>query len=74
LLRPLGRFDAGQIHRPLALRISCVRGSRFAVAVISIDPTHRRTGGALLGDRVRMNAIAPWESGPRVYMRSLATR
>ncbi|MEE8397225.1 MAG: methylmalonyl-CoA mutase family protein, partial [bacterium] len=40
------------------------------VAVLSIDPTHRRRGGALLGDRIRMNAI----DTPRVYMRSLATR
>src|SRR5690625_3098751 len=40
------------------------------VAVISIDPTKRRTGGALLGDRIRMNAIVH----ERVYMRSLATR
>jgi len=40
------------------------------VAVVSIDPTRRRTGGALLGDRIRMNAA----SHPRVYMRSLATR
>lgn len=40
------------------------------VAIISIDPTKRKTGGALLGDRIRMNAI----NNPRVYMRSLATR
>ena len=40
------------------------------VAIISCDPSRRKTGGALLGDRIRMNAI---ESG-RVYMRSLATR
>jgi methylmalonyl-CoA mutase len=40
------------------------------VAVLSIDPTRRRTGGALLGDRIRMNAIDP----SRVFMRSLATR
>ncbi len=40
------------------------------VAVISIDPSKRKTGGALLGDRIRMNAI----DDPRVYMRSLATR
>jgi len=40
------------------------------IAVISIDPTKRKTGGALLGDRIRMNAI----SNNRVYMRSLATR
>jgi methylmalonyl-CoA mutase len=40
------------------------------IAVISVDPTKRRTGGALLGDRIRMNSA----SHPRVYMRSLATR
>jgi len=40
------------------------------VAVISVDPSRRRTGGALLGDRIRMNAV----SGPATYMRSLATR
>ncbi|MEJ8764501.1 MULTISPECIES: fused isobutyryl-CoA mutase/GTPase IcmF [unclassified Oceanobacillus] len=40
------------------------------IAVISIDPTKRKTGGALLGDRIRMNAIFH----DRVYMRSLATR
>ncbi|MCA8910623.1 MAG: methylmalonyl-CoA mutase family protein [Planctomycetes bacterium] len=40
------------------------------VAVISIDPTRKRTGGALLGDRIRMNSL----NNPRAYMRSLATR
>ncbi|SHG62707.1 fused isobutyryl-CoA mutase/GTPase IcmF [Ornithinibacillus halophilus] len=40
------------------------------IAIISIDPTKRKTGGALLGDRIRMNAIF----SDRVYMRSLATR
>jgi len=40
------------------------------VAIISVDPSKRKTGGALLGDRIRMNAI----NNPRVYMRSLATR
>ncbi len=40
------------------------------VAVISVDPSKRKTGGALLGDRIRMNAI----DSSRVYMRSLATR
>src|SRR5690606_41704996 len=39
-------------------------------AVISVDPSRRNTGGALLGDRIRMNSIF----NPRVYMRSLATR
>ena len=40
------------------------------IAVISIDPSRKRTGGALLGDRIRMNAI----QHPNIYMRSLATR
>jgi len=40
------------------------------LAIISSDPSRRKTGGALLGDRIRMNAIG----SPRVYMRSLATR
>ena len=40
------------------------------IAILSIDPTKRKTGGALLGDRIRMNAIF----NNRVYMRSLATR
>ncbi|MAY23264.1 MAG: methylmalonyl-CoA mutase [Flavobacteriaceae bacterium] len=40
------------------------------IGIISVDPSKRKTGGALLGDRIRMNAI----NNPRVYMRSLATR
>ena len=40
------------------------------IGIISVDPSKRKTGGALLGDRIRMNAI----HNPRVYMRSLATR
>jgi len=42
----------------------------LSLALIAVDPTRRRSGGALLGDRIRMNAI----DGPNVYMRSLATR
>ncbi|RLD65862.1 MAG: methylmalonyl-CoA mutase [Bacteroidetes bacterium] len=40
------------------------------IAIISVDPSKRKTGGALLGDRIRMNSI----NNSRVYMRSLATR
>ncbi len=40
------------------------------IAIISIDPSRRKSGGALLGDRIRMNAI----EHPNIYMRSLATR
>ena len=52
-------------------------GDSLRIAVISIDPSRRKSGGALLGDRIRMNAIAPWaasNNAPRVFMRSLATR
>src|SRR3954471_1633374 len=41
-----------------------------SIGIISVDPSKRKTGGALLGDRIRMNSIR----NPRVYMRSLATR
>ncbi len=43
---------------------------KLKIAIISIDPSRRRTGGALLGDRIRMNAI----EHPNIFMRSLATR
>ena len=43
---------------------------QMRIAVLAVDPTRRRSGGALLGDRIRMNALA----NPRVFMRSLATR
>ena len=45
-------------------------GDRLRIAILAVDPTRRRTGGALLGDRIRMNAI----DHPGIYMRSLATR
>ena len=41
-----------------------------SIALISVDPTRRRSGGALLGDRIRMNSV----THPRVFMRSMATR
>ncbi|MBD7986927.1 cobalamin B12-binding domain-containing protein [Luteimonas sp. Sa2BVA3] len=44
--------------------------AEMRIAVISVDPTRRRTGGALLGDRIRMNSLR----SHRVYMRSMATR
>ncbi len=54
----------------LVRRLRIDQGDRLKIAIISVDPTRRKTGGALLGDRIRMNAI----HGPRVFMRSLATR
>ncbi len=67
----------------LIRRIRLDQDDTLRIAVISIDPSRRKSGGALLGDRIRMNAIAPWrrpsvdadeDSGQRVFMRSLATR
>jgi methylmalonyl-CoA mutase len=43
---------------------------KLRIAVLAVDPTRRRSGGSLLGDRIRMNAI----DHPHIYMRSLATR
>jgi methylmalonyl-CoA mutase len=45
-------------------------GDQLNIAIIAVDPTRRRTGGSLLGDRIRMNAI----NHPNIYMRSIATR
>ena len=54
----------------LILRLRLDQDDRMRVAVISIDPSRKRTGGALLGDRIRMNAI----ESDNIFMRSLATR
>ena len=58
----------------LIRRLRLDQGDVLRVAVLSIDPSRRKSGGALLGDRIRMNAIGPWQNGPRIFMRSLATR
>jgi isobutyryl-CoA mutase len=54
----------------LVRRFRLDQDDRLKIAILSVDPTRRKTGGALLGDRIRMNAIG----GERVFMRSLATR
>ena len=58
----------------LIRRLRLDQGDQLRIAVVSIDPSRRKSGGALLGDRIRMNAVQPWGAGPRVFMRSLATR
>ncbi len=65
----------------LIRRLRLDQNDRLRVAVVSIDPSRRKSGGALLGDRIRMNAIGPWsqsgsstEASQRIFMRSLATR
>src|SRR6266446_439129 len=54
----------------LVRRFSLDQGDDLRIAVLSVDPTRRKTGGALLGDRIRMNAI----HSPGIFMRSFATR
>jgi methylmalonyl-CoA mutase len=54
----------------LVRRLRIDQGDKVKVAILSVDPTRRKTGGALLGDRIRMNSI----HNERVFMRSLATR
>ena len=54
----------------LVRRFRLDQGDALSIAIISIDPSRKRTGGALLGDRIRMNAI----ESDKIYMRSLATR
>ena len=52
------------------LRFRIDSADSLKIAIIAVDPTRRKTGGALLGDRIRMNAI----SHPNIFMRSVATR
>jgi methylmalonyl-CoA mutase len=54
----------------LIRRFRLDQDDRLKIAIISIDPSRRKSGGALLGDRIRMNAI----QHPNIYMRSMATR
>ncbi|GGC97359.1 fused isobutyryl-CoA mutase/GTPase IcmF [Undibacterium terreum] len=58
----------------LIRRIRLDQDDQLNIALISIDPSRRKSGGALLGDRIRMNAINPWKGQVKVFMRSLATR
>ncbi|MDE2429702.1 MAG: methylmalonyl-CoA mutase family protein, partial [Burkholderiales bacterium] len=58
----------------LIRRIRLDQDDQLNIALISIDPSRRKSGGALLGDRIRMNAINPWKGNLKVFMRSLATR
>ncbi|MGI9333649.1 MAG: fused isobutyryl-CoA mutase/GTPase IcmF [Gammaproteobacteria bacterium] len=54
----------------LVRRLRLDHGDQLEIALLAVDPSRRKTGGALLGDRIRMNAI----DHDKVYMRSLATR
>jgi methylmalonyl-CoA mutase len=66
-----GTGGAGKSSLVDELCLRFLEGSRDAtIAVLSVDPSRRKTGGALLGDRIRMNSLPH----PRAYMRSFATR
>ncbi len=54
----------------LVRRFRLDQDDKLRIAILSIDPSRRKSGGALLGDRIRMNALGH----PNIYMRSLATR
>jgi methylmalonyl-CoA mutase len=58
----------------LIRRFRLDQDDNLRIAIISIDPSRRKSGGALLGDRIRMNAIHSGGKPTNIYMRSLATR
>ncbi len=59
-----------ELVRRFLMQVEPENGLEKTMAIISVDPSKRKSGGALLGDRIRMNAI----NNDRIYMRSLATR
>jgi methylmalonyl-CoA mutase len=72
LLGITGTGGAGKssLTDELVRRFRLDQEDALRIAILSVDPTRKKTGGALLGDRIRMNAIG----GANVFMRSLATR
>jgi len=65
-----GGAGKSSVTDELIRRLRFDQGDECSVALLAIDPTRRRSGGALLGDRIRMNAI----NHPSIFMRSVATR
>jgi len=65
-----GGAGKSSITDELVRRFRLDQGDKLRIAVIAVDPSRRKTGGALLGDRIRMNSIQT----ENVFMRSLATR
>ena len=65
-----GGAGKSSITDELVRRFRLDQGDKLKIAVIAVDPSRRKTGGALLGDRIRMNSIQT----ENVFMRSLATR
>jgi len=65
-----GGAGKSSVTDELVRRFRLDQGEHLRIALLAVDPSRRKTGGALLGDRIRMNAI----QGDKVFMRSLATR
>ena len=65
-----GGAGKSSLSDELIRRFRLDQDDKLKIAIISIDPSRRKSGGALLGDRIRMNAI----QHPNIYMRSMATR
>jgi methylmalonyl-CoA mutase len=65
-----GGSGKSSITDELIRRFRLDQSDKLRIAVLAVDPTKRRSGGALLGDRIRMNAI----DSPQIFFRSLATR
>ncbi len=65
-----GGSGKSSVTDELIRRIRLDQSDAVSIALLAIDPTRRKTGGALLGDRIRMNAI----EHPKIFMRSIATR
>jgi methylmalonyl-CoA mutase len=65
-----GGAGKSSLSDELIRRFRLDQDDKLRIAIISIDPSRRKSGGALLGDRIRMNAI----EHPNIYMRSMATR
>ncbi len=65
-----GGAGKSSVTDELVLRFRLGQRDKLKIAIIAVDPSRRKTGGALLGDRIRMNAI----NHPNIFMRSVATR
>ncbi len=61
-----GGAGKSSLSDELVRRLRLDQDDSLRVAIISIDPSRRKSGGALLGDRIRMNAIGPWQQGQRL--------
>jgi methylmalonyl-CoA mutase len=69
-----GGAGKSSVTDELIRRFRLDQNDRMNIGIIAVDPSRRKTGGALLGDRIRMNAIGRSNDEDKVFVRSLATR